>query len=303
MKVIDKKRKDLKMKEEIKNATILEKTVRPDKAQMLKRVQHDMGWFRCGFGALAPDKNLSLFTSHLSPKDTLTSHFSRIAAFTLAEVLITLGIIGVVAALTIPSLIQKFNNKAFETALKKQLTIVQSTLEYINIEKCLSQCYITLISDPNRQGNMIYSANISDCKAIVDELVSAIKLKPLKNNYSNIYSSSTVVFANGGLSTNRSVDYGTALSKLNAYYSPDGTVYFLSENSVYCVIDVNGKKGPNKWGYDVFWLTFSRVGNSDKIRLTDEWATLVEKGGKFPRTILTNGKESTEDDVNGFTWK
>ncbi len=30
------------MKEEIKNATILEKTVRRDKAQMLKQVQHDM---------------------------------------------------------------------------------------------------------------------------------------------------------------------------------------------------------------------------------------------------------------------
>ena len=30
------------MKKEIKNATILGKTVRPDKAQMLKQVQHDM---------------------------------------------------------------------------------------------------------------------------------------------------------------------------------------------------------------------------------------------------------------------
>ena len=30
------------MQEEIKNATILGKTVRPDKAQMLKQVQHDM---------------------------------------------------------------------------------------------------------------------------------------------------------------------------------------------------------------------------------------------------------------------
>ncbi len=30
------------MKEKIKNTTILGKTVRPDKAQMLKQVQHDM---------------------------------------------------------------------------------------------------------------------------------------------------------------------------------------------------------------------------------------------------------------------
>ncbi len=30
------------MKEEIKNTKILEKTVRPEKAKMLKQVQHDM---------------------------------------------------------------------------------------------------------------------------------------------------------------------------------------------------------------------------------------------------------------------
>ena len=41
------------------------------------------------------------------------------AAFTLAEVLITLGIIGVVAALTLPGLIQSNNNRVVETKLKK----------------------------------------------------------------------------------------------------------------------------------------------------------------------------------------
>ena len=39
-------------------------------------------------------------------------------AFTLAEVLITLGIIGVVAALTLPSLISKNNTAAMESILK-----------------------------------------------------------------------------------------------------------------------------------------------------------------------------------------
>lgn len=40
-------------------------------------------------------------------------------AFTLAEVLITLGIIGIVASLTLPAIIQKQNEKATVTALKK----------------------------------------------------------------------------------------------------------------------------------------------------------------------------------------
>lgn len=43
----------------------------------------------------------------------------RRKGFTLAEVLITLGIIGVVAAITIPSLVAKYHRKVAETKLKK----------------------------------------------------------------------------------------------------------------------------------------------------------------------------------------
>lgn len=41
------------------------------------------------------------------------------SAFTLAEILITLAIIGVVAAMTIPSLVQKYKEKAIVTRVKK----------------------------------------------------------------------------------------------------------------------------------------------------------------------------------------
>ena len=43
----------------------------------------------------------------------------RIKAFTMAEVLITLGIIGVVAAMTIPGLIKNYQERQFKTAYKK----------------------------------------------------------------------------------------------------------------------------------------------------------------------------------------
>lgn len=49
---------------------------------------------------------------------------TRFPAFTLAEVLITLGIIGVVAAIILPVIVNKINEKSTITALKK----VQSTL-------------------------------------------------------------------------------------------------------------------------------------------------------------------------------
>ena len=45
-------------------------------------------------------------------------------AFTLSEVLITLGIIGVVAAITIPSLITKYQKKVIETTLKEDYSIM-----------------------------------------------------------------------------------------------------------------------------------------------------------------------------------
>ena len=43
-------------------------------------------------------------------------------AFTLAEIMITIGIIGVVAAITIPLLMQNSNSKKFTTQFKKSLS-------------------------------------------------------------------------------------------------------------------------------------------------------------------------------------
>ncbi|MFQ8625733.1 MAG: type II secretion system protein [Candidatus Gastranaerophilaceae bacterium] len=46
-------------------------------------------------------------------------HLKGLRGFTLAEVLITLGIIGVVAALTLPAVITNTQNKERQEALKK----------------------------------------------------------------------------------------------------------------------------------------------------------------------------------------
>lgn len=50
-------------------------------------------------------------------------------AFTLAEVLITLGIIGVVAALTIPSLMSKYHRMTVETKLKKFYSTMNQSIK------------------------------------------------------------------------------------------------------------------------------------------------------------------------------
>lgn len=45
-------------------------------------------------------------------------------SFTMAEVLITLGIIGIVAAMTLPSLIKKHQRIETETRLKKAYSVI-----------------------------------------------------------------------------------------------------------------------------------------------------------------------------------
>jgi len=48
--------------------------------------------------------------------------------FTLAEVLITLAIIGVVAAMTIPSVIVNTNQSEFKTGLRKAVSVLNSSI-------------------------------------------------------------------------------------------------------------------------------------------------------------------------------
>lgn len=57
-------------------------------------------------------------------------HYTNKQGFTLAEVLITLGIIGVVAAMTLPSLINNYREKQFETSFKRTNSQILQALNY-----------------------------------------------------------------------------------------------------------------------------------------------------------------------------
>ncbi len=75
-------------------------------------------------------------------------------AFTLAEVLITLGIIGVVAAMTIPTLISNTNGAQFKTGFKKALsTLNQMTLMNLAIEDYDMSSLIAGTLDEQKKGS------------------------------------------------------------------------------------------------------------------------------------------------------
>ena len=88
------------------------------------------------------DKVFSRFTSHFSLKRACATHVAlcdRVGsyyrhwcgAFTLAEVLVTLGIIGVVSAMTVPTLMQNYQRQSYVTQLHKVYNeLNQATLRY-----------------------------------------------------------------------------------------------------------------------------------------------------------------------------
>ena len=86
----------------------------------------------------------------------------QINAFTLAEVLITLGIIGVVAALTLPTLIKKYEAKALETQFEKaysvlsqsnRMMLAQGTFPYEEFVLCANTAEEPDVSDPPSGGD------------------------------------------------------------------------------------------------------------------------------------------------------
>lgn len=59
-------------------------------------------------------------------------------------------------------------------------------------------------------------------------------------------------------------------------------------------MDVNGKKGPNKWGYDVFYMHLIPDKTNTRLIISDTLVGLAEKGGKLARTILKNEESNTD---------
>lgn len=54
--------------------------------------------------------------------------YKKIMAFTMAETLITLGIIGIIAAMTLPSLVAKYQSKVLSTQLKKLYSVTYQAM-------------------------------------------------------------------------------------------------------------------------------------------------------------------------------
>ena len=225
--------------------------------------------------------------------------YSKKQGFTLAEVLITLGVIGIVAALTLPVLVAKYKFKTYEVAFKKQYSAFQDTINYAVLTQGLTSCYMYFPS-----GDTSYKSEVDDCNALKDTLVSSLGLTKIKTGVDYSYTKKEDVLAQGGRTVNVACSYDYyASSQSERYSTKDGAIVGMNFLPI-MVFDINGLKGPNKWGYDVFFLMLSKhrdyLSSDPHIFLTDEFCSIVEKGGRLPRNILRNKSVDEDSDYSRF---
>lgn len=202
------------------------------------------------------------------------------SGFTLAEVLITLGIIGIVAAMTLPSLIGKAQKMILAQQFKKSYANIQNAINSVQADYGgVHECYWLLSEGGYR---------FSQCQDFWRSVLSKLNVIQ-KCDYNDYkchpkYKTKDEVLAAGGETINSGCSYVFSYSVY--YILKDGSYIMpnLSANNqhiVYFFIDVNGQKGPNKWGYDLFYLTLNREDAKKDIIPTHKLCAMKEKGGDY----------------------
>ena len=196
-------------------------------------------------------------------------------AFTLAEVLITLGIIGVVAAMTMPSLISKYQKQAYVTGIKKAYSTLTNMMSKIAADDGVgsfkeSYLFSDVICTPNSDGspNGCEDAygNPSKFEEIVPKYLNVIKT--CKGAECDIQYIQYALITNGKFVP---ATYRTSISSFDivfqkpvtGFYTADGMIYYFTvgKNALITYVDVNGEKQPNTYGRDLFNIVFCRSGD------------------------------------------
>ena len=204
----------------------------------------------------------------------------RKKGFTLAEVLITLGIIGVVAALTIPTLISNYKQKALDNQFKKTYSMLNQVLLKVQGDFGYPpKCYV---SGEN-------GAVVSECSAYRDKFIGELKVARICEN--KAYENGCIAEYNGFDTLIKdqhkddedydedywqdyadrncgSFNQSQILNNKRVYVLADGTIlFFFNDNySHILAVDINGIQGPNKWGHDLFVFTATNANNNYKFR-------------------------------------
>lgn len=212
-------------------------------------------------------KQKLLFTIHYTP-------FTD-KAFTLAEVLITLGIIGVVAAITIPILMNNIQDTQLKEALKKEVSVISQATSKIASDNgsTLVGLFVTSPLGLNVDKFTNYLSSVKVCHSDID-------INGCWHSSGKWYKYPATAFSlnSGFYSTNGGLvlkDGTLVLISETAATSCTGGAYMAWEgsgtsvatwvngNPLDCIIvfvDVNGFKPPNTTGKDIFALSLREPG-------------------------------------------
>lgn len=167
--------------------------------------------------------------------------------FTLAEVLITLGIIGVVAAMTLPSVINSYEKKETISKIKKVYSVLSQT----------SLFAIPEYGDPEGW-EMPTGSSVATGKFFAEKyLIPYLNVARVCESNDNPDCNYTIYKLNGSPFT----DY--IYTRTYRFYLNDGTFLMVHTGGdsqhpklVVILFDINGKRGQNKLGRDIFILQY-----------------------------------------------
>ena len=171
--------------------------------------------------------------------------------FTLAEVLITLGIIGIVAALTIPGLITKCKEMQYRVTYKKVYSSLNQAMKYAQEDDGID---LTLSAE--RINGVMRTNNIGEIFKYISRYYKATTTC-FDNNADKCW---VCEKGEAGYISNGAPDWLGCNKRSYSFVDANGVAYYLYDNTEFPVlIDVNGDRKPNQLGRDRFVMFF---GNS-----------------------------------------
>lgn len=192
--------------------------------------------------------------------------------FTLAEVLITLGIIGVVASLTIPVLIDKFEKQATIEGYKKAYSTLTNAVKMSETENgSIDGWDFPTTFDDNNQLLAFLKIYILPYMSISKrcELNYNCFVKPKRPDEISFGPVSPVQYV---------LNDGTAIEFFNMGFAHAPT----TAGKISIFVDINGSKKPNTMGKDVFSFLLASKAATYYNGANGDLARNVKIGGIYP---------------------
>ena len=172
--------------------------------------------------------------------------------FTLAEVLVTLGIIGVVSAMTVPTLMQNHQKKTYVTQLHKVYNEIQQAVTmYLTDKNALNLTEAGINSNAKAQEFITdYFKVVQTCENSLTPCFAA--------SYKYLNSTDEGNALAGHAYTSFVLTSGASI---RPFYSSDTKI----KKSMNILVDINGQKGPNILGRDAFYMAVYENGVIDTV--------------------------------------